>query len=96
MTFESDGMKVTQPLEPYQCPQYSETVDDNMDTNLLDHLYTPNIGKQVGYINPIAYVSISWRSFQSMYEDSEVALNNWQQGRYDNFSRCCITIISVR
>jgi hypothetical protein len=27
MTFESDGMKVTQPLDPYQDPWYTELVD---------------------------------------------------------------------
>jgi hypothetical protein len=40
MTFESDGMKVTQPLDPYQGPRYIEMTNDNMETDVIDHLYT--------------------------------------------------------
>jgi hypothetical protein len=45
MTFESDGMKVTQPLDRYQGPQYTEPVDDNMEPNVLDQLYNMTIRK---------------------------------------------------
>jgi hypothetical protein len=36
MTFESDGMKVTQPLDPYQGPRYTESIDDNMEACIID------------------------------------------------------------
>jgi hypothetical protein len=39
---------------------------------------------------------MSWRSFQFVDEDFEATFNNWQQGRYDNFSRRCTTINIVR
>jgi hypothetical protein len=45
MTFESDGMKVTQPLDPYQGPRYTEPVDDNMEPYVLDQLYNMTAGK---------------------------------------------------
>jgi hypothetical protein len=37
-----------------------------------------------------------WRSVQSGDEYSEATFDNWQQGRYGNFSRCCATVHSVR
>jgi hypothetical protein len=29
-------------------------------------------------------------------EDSEATFNDWKQGRYENFSRCCATVRLVR
>jgi hypothetical protein len=52
MTFESDGMKVTQRLDPYQGPRYIELVDDTLETDVLDNLYHMTVGKRVDYINP--------------------------------------------
>jgi hypothetical protein len=31
MTLEADGMKLTQPLDPYQGPQYMDKVEGNME-----------------------------------------------------------------
>jgi hypothetical protein len=31
MTFEVDGMKVTQPLDPYQGPRYTDPAEENME-----------------------------------------------------------------
>jgi hypothetical protein len=45
MTFEADGMKVTQPLDPYQGPRYMDLVEGNMEEDALDHLYTLTTGK---------------------------------------------------
>jgi hypothetical protein len=47
MTFESDGMKVTQPLDPYQGPRYTEPTDDNMEVDVIDQLYALTIGKKM-------------------------------------------------
>jgi hypothetical protein len=43
MTFEVDGMKVTQPLDPYQGPRYIDPAEENMEQDVLDHLYTLTI-----------------------------------------------------
>jgi hypothetical protein len=45
MTFEFDGMKVTQPLDPYRGPRYTEQADDNMDIDFIDQLYTLTVRK---------------------------------------------------
>jgi len=58
MTFESDGMKVTQPLYPYQGPWYTDPVDENMEQDVLDKLYTLTTGKWADYINPATDGSI--------------------------------------
>jgi hypothetical protein len=44
MTFESDGMKVTQPLDLYQGPWYTDPTDENMEHDVLDQLYTMTVG----------------------------------------------------
>jgi hypothetical protein len=86
MNFEVDGMKVTQPLDPYRDPLYMDLVEGNMENDALDHLYTLTTRKQADYINPTTDGLVSWWSIQSRGEDSEVTFDNWQQGRYENFS----------
>jgi hypothetical protein len=39
-TFEADGIKVVQPLDPYIGPRYTEPTDNNMEGDDLDQLYT--------------------------------------------------------
>jgi hypothetical protein len=43
----------------------------------LIKLYHMTAGKRDDYINPTADGSMSWRSVQSVDEDSEVTFNNW-------------------
>jgi hypothetical protein len=62
----------------------------------LIQLYALTVGKRHDYINPTVDGSVSWKSVQSVDEDSEEAFNDWKQGRYENFSRCCTTFRSVR
>jgi hypothetical protein len=62
MTFEADGIKVVQPLDPYVSPRYTEPIDNNMEGEDLDQLYTVKIGTRENYINPTADGSVSWRS----------------------------------
>jgi hypothetical protein len=38
MTFEAEGIKVVQPLDPYVRPRYTETRDNNMEGEDLDQL----------------------------------------------------------
>jgi hypothetical protein len=40
MVFEEDGIKVVQPLDLYVGPQYTEPMDNNMEGEDLDQLYT--------------------------------------------------------
>jgi hypothetical protein len=65
MTFEDEGIKVIQPLDPYVGPRYTEPIDNNMEGEDLDQLYTVTVGTRIDYINPIADGSVSWRSIQS-------------------------------
>ena len=62
MTFEADGIKVVQPLDPYVGPRYTEPKDNNMEGEDLDHLYTVTTGTRNNYINPIVDRLVSWQS----------------------------------
>ena len=59
MIFEDGEFLVTQPLDPYQGPRYTETVDNQEDAHMLDNLYQMKIGKREDYINPTATGSVS-------------------------------------
>jgi hypothetical protein len=96
MSFEGDGMKVTQPLDLYQGPHYRDTVEGNMEEDTLDHLYTMSTGNRADYINPTIDGSVSWNNIQFAGKDLEVAFDNWKHGIYENLSRCCVTIIVSR
>jgi len=96
MTFEADGMKVTQPLDPYQGPRYIDPTEENMKPNVLDTLYTLNTGKRADHIKPTADGSVSWQSIHSVSEDLEETFKKWKQGRYENISRCFATIVATR
>jgi hypothetical protein len=87
MTFEADGIKVVQPLDPCLGPRYIEPVDHNTKSEALDQLYTIIARTRLDYINPTADGSISWRSIESADEDSEVAFDSWHQGSYEGLSR---------
>jgi hypothetical protein len=89
MTFEVDRIKVVQPLDPYVGPRYTEPMDNNMEGEDLDHLYIVTEGMREDYINPTVDGSVSWRSIQSVDEDSELVFDSWQQGSYEIFSRRC-------
>jgi hypothetical protein len=60
MTFEVDSMKLTQPLDPYQGPRYTDPTEENMEQDILDQICTLTSGKRVDYINPTADGSINW------------------------------------
>ena len=73
MIFEAEGMRVIQPLEPYQGPRFSEPVDDMDEPGMLDHLDMLTIGEREDYINPSAGGSVIWRSIQSLEIGLEAA-----------------------
>jgi hypothetical protein len=52
MTFEDDGIKVVQPLNPYVGPRYIEPTENNMEGENLDQLYIVTVGTRYHYINP--------------------------------------------
>jgi hypothetical protein len=73
MTFEAYGMKVTQPLYPYQGPCYTDLVGMDMEEDNHDHLYTLIAGEHAHYINPTVDGSVSWHNIHPVVEDLEVA-----------------------
>lgn len=46
MIFEVDGVRVIQPLDPYQGPRFIEFVDDREDPWTLDQLYKLTTSKR--------------------------------------------------
>jgi hypothetical protein len=46
MTFEAEGIKVVQPLDPYVGPRYTEPTNNNMEGEYLDQLYTVTLGQE--------------------------------------------------
>jgi len=73
MIFEDGEVRVTQPLDSYQGPRYTDTVDNREYAQLLDHLYQMTASRREDYINPIAGGSVSWRSIHSSDLGSEIA-----------------------
>ena len=59
MTFEAEGIKVVQPLDPYVGPRYTEQTDNNMEEEDLDQLYIVTTGTRNDYINPTTDGSVS-------------------------------------
>jgi len=76
MIFESDRMKVIQPLDPYQGPRYTEQTYENMEEDAIDQLYSIIVWKWDDYINPIVDGSVISRSVQSAGEDFEDTFND--------------------
>jgi hypothetical protein len=72
VNFEVEGIKLVQPLDPYVGPRYIEPIDNNMEGEYLDQLYTITAGTRNDYINPTANGSVSWRSIESADEDSKI------------------------
>jgi hypothetical protein len=48
-----------------------------MEGEDLDQLSNITTRRSEGFINPTFDGSVSWRSIQSMDEDSELAFNSW-------------------
>jgi hypothetical protein len=69
-----------------------EPADNNMEGEDLDQLHIVIAGTREDYINPNVNGLIIWRSIQSADEYSELALDSWQQGLYEIFSRRCATV----
>jgi hypothetical protein len=87
MTFEVDRIKLVRTLDPYLGPRYTDPMDNNMESDSLDQLYTITTLMRPNYINPIADGSISWRSIRYIDEDSKLSFDSWQEGSYERFSR---------
>jgi hypothetical protein len=77
MTFEVDGIKNFQPLDPYLWPRYTERVDNNMQSDALDQLYTITTRVRLDYINPTVDGSISWISIHFADEDLVLSFQSW-------------------
>jgi len=46
MTFEADGTRVVQPLDPSQGTRYSEPAEDQMEGPILEQIYQMTAGKR--------------------------------------------------
>jgi len=53
MTFEADGIKVLQPLDPCLGPRYIEPMEHNMESDVLDQLYMIIEGERPDYKIPL-------------------------------------------
>jgi hypothetical protein len=96
MNFGAEGINVVQHLDPYVGPKYTKPTDNNMEGEDLYQLYTVTTRTRNDYINPTADGSVSWRSIQSVDEDSELDFDSWQQGSHETFSRRCMTVRMTR
>ena len=65
MTFEVDGDRVVQPLDPYKGPQYIEIMDDAFQDTMLDYIYNPTTRKREYYVNPTMDGSVRYWSIHS-------------------------------
>lgn len=77
MIFEAEGIRVIQPLDPYQGSTFREPVDDKDDLGMLHQLYIVTTGKREDYVNPTAGGFVSWRSIQSSETGSQATLDAW-------------------
>jgi len=59
MIFEENGLRVIQPLNPYQGPRFTELADDKDQPSVLYQLYMLIARKREDYINPTAEGSVS-------------------------------------
>ena len=59
MIFEAKGLRVIQPLDPYQGPRFTEPIDDREELGMLDQLYILIVEKREDYINPTTGGSLS-------------------------------------
>lgn len=59
MYFEVEGVRVIQPLDPYQEPRLTKPTNEREDLGLLDQLYKIIARRREDYINPMAEGSIS-------------------------------------
>nr|KUM49186.1 hypothetical protein ABT39_MTgene3735 [Picea glauca] len=95
MTFEADGTRVIQPLDPYQGPRYTEPADDALERDVMDQISNMTAGKREDYINPTADGSVSGKSIHSFYIESEEAMYEWQTRNHEIDSRRCATVRAV-
>jgi hypothetical protein len=73
MTFEKDGLRVIAPLDPDECPQYTEPIKEEDHTFELENIYKLTT-RQQDYIKPTTDENLSWRSDNTCSFDSKEAL----------------------
>ena len=73
MIFEDGEVRVTQPLDLYQGPIYTKTVDNKEYAQLMEHIYQITAGRREDYINPTVEGSVSWTNIQSLELGFEAA-----------------------
>jgi hypothetical protein len=75
MTFEGDGIRVIEPLDPDEGPWYIDPIREEDYAYELENIYKL-IARQQDYINPATDGNLSWRSDNACSLDSEEALEN--------------------
>jgi hypothetical protein len=70
MTFEGDGLRAIAPLDPDECPRYTEPIREEDRAYDLENIYKLTT-KQHDYINPMVDGNLSWRSDNTFSSDSE-------------------------
>jgi hypothetical protein len=71
-------------------------MNNNMEGEDLDQLYTITAGTRNDYINSIVDGLVSWRGIQSVDKDSKLAFDSWKQGSHKRFSRRCVAVRMTR
>ena len=95
MTFEADGTRVVQPLDPYKGPRYTEPIDDTFEEDMLDQIYNTIAWRREDYSKPTEDWLVSWRSIHSFDSDSEEAMYDWQACNHELSTRRCASAKTV-
>lgn len=78
MSFEAEGMKVVQLIDPTKGQRYVDMVDDRGDVSSINQLYNLAAGRRDD-VNPTADGSVSWLRICSYDTDSKEAWQDWQE-----------------
>jgi hypothetical protein len=92
MSFGVEGTRVMQLIDPYKGPRYTEFIEENMDENMVDHIYKLTMGTRDEYVYPTIYGALNWCSIYSFNTKLEDVLQNWQEHNYELSFKHCASI----
>jgi hypothetical protein len=76
ISFDIDTLCVVVSLDPYEGDKYTELVNEDMESSIIENIYNVTRHKE-DYVNPIANGELSWRSVHSHDIDLEDAMDIW-------------------
>lgn len=88
MTFESESLKLTTPLDLIEGTRYTKPVKEEECDEEIAELYNITAWRE-DYINPIVDEELSWRSICSYGTDSEESLERWKNRLHEMSTRRC-------